>query len=168
MSISIFFDKKSCQGFVKDGSIVSDLKEKWFGVEVEGKLVLNVTEVSYLLLSNRARVAVGDKYFSNLKDFMEYTIECFKEYSWSNIVVYKDLRDRGRRVKVIDNNLFMMKDKHGDVKIVLVLEEKRPVTIEDISDYTMKSVRNNASLVLAIVSLQGEVTYYEVSRIEPM
>ncbi|MGC9011351.1 endonuclease [Thermogladius sp.] len=167
MSIVVRVDKGSCTGIVEDGN-VQELEERWFGERSGDVLVLNVIELSYLLLTGKAVADVEGKTVRSLEDLMKTAVECFKDYSWSNLVVYKDLRDRGRRVRIVDKNTFMMKDKHGDIRLVLVLEEKSRLGVKDILEFAEKSTRNNVSPIVAVVSLQGEVTYYEVHKIEPV
>ena len=166
MNALVKVDKGSCTGLVEDGS-AREFEEKWFGEKSGDKLFLNIIEISYLLLTGRIIVETDGRIISTLEDFMKSSLECFKEYSWSNLVVYKDLRDRGRKVRVLGKNVFMMKDKHGDIRLVLILEEKSPLGVKDIIEFAEKSMRNNITPIVAIVSLQGEITYYELARIEP-
>jgi tRNA-intron endonuclease len=166
MNALVKVDKGSCTGLVEDGD-AREFEEKWFGEKSGDKLFLNIIEISYLLLTGRIIVETDGRIISTLEDFMKSSLECFKEYSWSNLVVYKDLRDRGRKVRVLGKNVFMMKDKHGDIRLVLILEEKSPLGVKDIIEFAEKSMRNNITPIVAIVSLQGEITYYELARIEP-
>ncbi|MCI4461549.1 MAG: endonuclease [Thermogladius sp.] len=166
MNALVKVDKGSCTGLVEDGG-AREFEEKWFGEKSGDKLFLNIIEISYLLLTGRIIVETDGRIISTLEDFMKSSLECFKEYSWSNLVVYKDLRDRGRKVRVLGKNVFMMKDKHGDIRLVLILEEKSPLGVKDIIEFAEKSMRNNITPIVAIVSLQGEITYYELARIEP-
>jgi tRNA-intron endonuclease len=78
--------------------------------------------------------------------------------------VYKDLRDRGRRVRILEPMKFLVKDKSGHLRLVLILEEKNPVNINMLEQLVEEARRNNMLATLAIVSLQGELTYYEVTQ----
>ncbi|ABN70086.1 tRNA intron endonuclease, catalytic-like protein [Staphylothermus marinus F1] len=166
-SYIVWFDQSKCIGIVKDKKSINNLEKKWFG-RLEGEnLVLDIVELAYLLLHGRIRLVLEGLEITTYNEFLEKNYGCLKQFFWPKLVVYKDLRDRGRKVRVIDDKKFLVKDKHGDLKLVVILEEgsKRPADtiIKDIE--TAHS--NNLELIYAIVSLQGDLTYYEVSKIDP-
>ncbi|MEM1642995.1 MAG: endonuclease, partial [Desulfurococcaceae archaeon] len=90
----------------------------------------------------------------------------FSEMFWPRLIVYTDLRDRGRLLKPIGENAYLVKHKDNTLKLLLVMEEKMPVGIKDVMEQVEKAKKNNLSLIMAIVSLQGDLTYYEVSDVE--
>jgi hypothetical protein len=47
---------------------------------------------------------------------------------------------------------------------VFILEEKSPINIDILEKLVEEARRNNMLATLAIVSLQGELTYYEVTQ----
>jgi len=84
MNALVKVDRGSCTGLVEEGD-VREFEEKWFGEKSDNKLFLNIIEISYLLLTGRVIVETDGKIISTLEDFMKSSLECFKEYSWSNL-----------------------------------------------------------------------------------
>ena len=164
---TILFDNNTCKGYVTTPDLIKELDKKWFGRIEESKLVLDVVEVAYLILKNKVSITVDNKELQSFNDFINTCYNCLKGFFWPNLIVYKDLRDRGRRVRVISNNKFLIKDKHGNLRIVIVLEEGSFRKASSIYDDILTANNNGLELVYAIVSFQGDLTYYEVSRIEP-
>ena len=160
-SFTIIFDNNSCRGYV-EGDLSRELVERWFGKYEDNRLVLDLVEIAYLLLTERALVVTSNNKFDKLSDLVHAHGECFKSFFWPMLTVFKDLRERGRRVRVLEPLKFLVKDKSGRLRLVLILEEKSPVSIETIARFVEESRRNNLLATLAIVSLQGELTYYEV------
>ncbi len=164
---TIVFDNNTCKGYVTSLDLMRELDKKWFGRIEESKLVLDVVEVAYLILKNKITIKVNDKKIESFNEFINTCYNCLKGFFWPNLIVYKDLRDRGRRVRVISDNKFLIRDKHGNLRIVIVLEEGSSRKASSIYDDILTANNNGLELVYAIVSLQGDLTYYEVSRIEP-
>jgi len=162
-SYDIVFDASSCKGYVEGGA-VRELTERWFGKRENNKLYLDLVEIAYLLLSGRARVIESDRVISKLDDLVKAHSTCFKSFFWPMLSVFKDLRDRGRRIRIIEPLKFLVKDKSGHLRLVLILEEKNPVDISVLERFVEEARRNNMLATLAIVSLQGELTYYEVTQ----
>jgi len=162
---NVIFDPKECIGLVKDPNTIEALDKRWFGRKEDDKLILSIEELSYLLLKGAIKV-LDDGEISDLETLMSKHYECFKTMFWPKLVVYNDLRSRGRRVKILSDRVFIVKHKDGSLKMVVVLEEKRLVKAEDIYKYVKQARSNGLGLVLALVSLQGDLTYYEVIDIE--
>ncbi len=161
----IIFDTDTCKGLIKDNYY--DLSNKWFGRETKEGLELSIIETAYLLISERAKIVICDEEISGLEEFMEKAYNCLREFFWPSLLVYKDLRDRGRRIRVIQDGEFVIKDKHGALRMIKVLEEGHRITLDGIVSSIEKAVDNALSLVIAVVSLQGDITYYEVGRMDP-
>lgn len=162
-----WFDQSKCVGIVRDENSINDLNKKWFG-RIEGNaLILDIVELAYLLLKNRIKIIVGEQEITTYDEFLEKNYNCLKQFFWPKLAVYKDLRDRGRRVRVIDDRKFLVKDKHGNLKLVIVLEEGSNRSADTIIHDIETAHSNSLELIYAIVSLQGDLTYYEVSKIEP-
>ncbi|OYT41067.1 MAG: endonuclease [Desulfurococcales archaeon ex4484_58] len=166
MKYTVFFDKEKCRGYVASNEQANDLEKRWYGRREAGKLSLDIVELAYLLL--RKQLVIMDlKKIEDLNSFLNNYYFCLEEFFWPRLIVYKDLRDRGRRVKVLDQDKFIVKDKYGDLRLVVVLEEGSMRRITSISEHIDKAMDNNLKLVYAIVSLQGDLTYYEVTKIKP-
>ncbi|MCY0868741.1 MAG: endonuclease [Desulfurococcus sp.] len=162
----VVFDTATCRGVVVDQPSIEALVEKWFGRRSEEGLILDLVEVSYLILEGRAVVETRrGVVLESLGSLMEEAPSCFKDFFWPQLLVYKDLRDRGRRVQILGQGRFLVRDKHGSLRIVRVLEEKREVSIQELMKEVEDARSNSLSLVLAIVSLQGDVTYYEAGKV---
>ncbi|MET1160761.1 MAG: endonuclease [Thermoprotei archaeon] len=165
----VLFNKEECKGYVIDSKAIKLLEEKWYGARENNKLVLDIVEIAYLLLGDRAHVIdhkTGDP-INSFEDFVNHYYECLEEFFWPKLIVYKDLRDRGRRVRVLGEDKFLVRDKYGDLRLVVVLEEGSTRSVISISKNVESAMDNNLKLVYAIVSLQGDLTYYEVTRIDP-
>lgn len=167
LKYQIIFNKKKCAGYVEDDKIAFELENKWYGIRENNYLYLDIVEIAYLLLKNKASIIIGDVHISELEDFLKKNYECLKDFFWPKLIVYKDLRDRGRRVKVLGNDKFLVKDKHGNLRMIIILEEGNTRNVSDILKHLNSSMANNLKLVYAIVSLQGDLTYYELTRMEP-
>lgn len=164
-SLEINLDK--CTAKVADQSMASELTNRWFGVAREQVLELDMVELAYLLLKNRVEARLGDETIRDFNVFLTKIHKCLDKMFWPKLLVYQDLRDRGRRVKVLGEDRFLVKDKSGDLRIVVVLEEGGLKSVSSILDDLAKSIDLNLDVVYAIVSLQGDLTYYEVRKIEP-
>ncbi len=167
MKYLISFDKKICKGYVEDEKMASDLESRWYGIRENNYLYLDIVEVAYLLLNNRASIVMDNEFIIDLDTFLKKNYECLKDFFWPKLIVYKDLRDRGRRVKVLDDDKFLVKDKYGNLRMVVILEEGNMRDVSTILKHIDSSMDNNLKLVYAIVSLQGDLTYYELTKIEP-
>lgn len=163
----IEMDLNTCTAKVTDPAIVEEFDDKWFGRRENNTLVLNHVELAYLIIKRKVRVKIGGEEVNGLNEFITKADKCLDKFFWPTLLVYKDLRDRGRRVKVIGKDRFLVKDKHGDLKLVVVLEEGSLREVSSILNDVNTASDNNLGLVYAIVSLQGDLTYYEVSKIEP-
>jgi len=163
--ISVLFDKSACKGYVLGKAEVEELESRWYGRREGDKLILDIVEVAYLLLKGRVTVNVDDTEVSDLDSFLKSSYMCLKDFFWPKLIVYKDLRDRGRRVRVLGEDKFIVKDKYGDLRYVVILEEGRLREVADILKHIDSSMDNNLKLVYAIVSLQGDLTYYELTKV---
>jgi len=166
-SLTILFDKSTCRGIVAEEKYAKELEEKWFGRRENGVLTLDIVEVAYLLMKNRVIVESGGVHIGDLESFLRENYMCLKDFFWPKLIVYRDLRERGRRVRVLSDDKFIVKDKYGDLRYVVILEEGRLRNVSDILSHVEITTSNNLKLVYAIVSLQGDLTYYELTKINP-
>ncbi|MEM4718348.1 MAG: endonuclease [Desulfurococcaceae archaeon] len=156
------FDVEICNGYLTKSPIADELAERWYGRYHGDKLVLDLVEMAYLLSQGKLVVMIGDKDVASLEELMKMRSECFDRYFWPMLSVYKDLRDRGRRVRVLEPMKFLVKDKAGELRLVYVLEEKYSVEINSLRTIAEEARRNDLEATIAIVSLHGELTYYDL------
>lgn len=166
--LKILFDPRSCQGYVVDRNSIKVLEERWFGRRNGDKLILSLEEVAYLILRKEVVVQSNNHSISSFSELMKEYENCFGSMFWPRLIIYNDLRSRGRKIKILDERLYLVKHKDSSLKLVLVLEEKSLIGIKDLLYYIEQARKNNLDLALAIVSLQGDITYYTVSLIDLM
>ena len=160
------FDPEKCCTYIEDKRLVDSLEERWFGEKSGDKIILSLIETSYLLLKNALIVNDGEEDINELSKLMYKHYNCFKTMFWPQLAVYNDLRSRGRKTKVLGENLFIVKHKDGSFRLINVLEEKRLVKVNDFLNNIIQARKNGLIYVAAIVSLQGDLTYYVVSEID--
>ncbi|MEM2171056.1 MAG: endonuclease [Desulfurococcaceae archaeon] len=159
----IHFDSESCKGYLNRSPRADELAERWFGVYHNDRLVLNLVEVAYLLSTSKALVRLDDgSEVREVEELIKKRGSCFDKYFWPMLAVFKDLRERGRRTRVLDQCKFLVKDKTGDLRLIYVLEEKLNIDMQTLHNIVDEARRNNLKVTLAIVSLQGELTYYDI------
>lgn len=156
------FDEEACSGYLIRSSMVDELAEKWYGKYHGNKLLLSLVEIAYLLSQGKLLVKLGDKEIVTVEELVKERTNCFDKYFWPMLSVYKDLRDRGRRVRVLEPMKFLVKDKTGELRLVYVLEEKYSVDIDSLRKIAEDARRNDLEATIAIVSLHGELTYYDL------
>lgn len=165
--IPVKFDSNTCKGYIDEPSLADELANKWFGKYYQNKLVLDLVEVAYLLSTGKIVVDDGlGRRIHDLNTLVSEHASCFEKFFWPMLTVLKDLRERGRKVRVIEPMKFLVKDKSGELRLIYILEEKSPIQVNYITEIISKALRNNLKATLAIVSLHGELTYYELSQAE--
>lgn len=166
--VLIEFDPSSCRGYVRESPYVEDLSNRWYGKKFQEGLILDLVEIAYLLSNGKLAVkdpSSGDV-VRDMNELVSRFSACFEKFFWPMLTVFKDLRDRGRRVRVVEPMKFLVKDKNGDLRLIYVLEERSPVSIDKILETIIEARRNNLKATIAVVSLYGELTYYEISQVE--
>lgn len=166
--LAISFDPNSCTGLVNERQYVDELSSRWYGRLHGSALVLDLVEVAYLLSSGRARVLdlMSGKEIEDLNELVSKYSKCFEEFFWPMLTVFKDLRDRGRKIRIVEPMKFLVKDKSGELRLVYILEERSPISVDRVLEVVDEARRNNLKATIAVVSLQGELTYYEVSQVD--
>ena len=162
----LVFDPEKCVCIASDKYCVESLDKRWFGRREGDKLVLSLVETAYLLFKKQVVVEHNGVVYSDLDGLLSRYHSCFKTMFWPYLTVYNDLRSRGRRTRDLGNGRFLVKHKDGSLRLLAVLEEKRLVKASEIVELLETARRNNLVLVLAIVSLQGDLTYYEAIKID--
>ncbi len=116
-------------------------------------------QVAYLLHTSNAIVLDENDREMSLHEF----VSRFSNPSfWITFSTYVDLRKRGRRVEpgLLDNELVI-----EDRKLkIYVFEECVPIHIEKLMQLVDTSIRQGYKVVIAVVDMHGDVTYYEVDK----
>ncbi|MEM4488099.1 MAG: endonuclease [Desulfurococcaceae archaeon] len=167
--VVIKLDESTCRGYVDDPSHISELAERWFGKLHFKRLVLDLVEVAYIVSQLQGKAVVLDsqgRAIKSIEGLVEVYGKCFESLFWPMLSVLKDLRERGRRVRVLEPMKFLVKDKEGELRLIYILEEKSIINIDSLTNIVEEARRNNLKASLAIVSLQGELTYYDLNQAE--
>lgn len=162
----IEFSHVECVGICSDRVLTEALDKRWFGRRDGDKLMLSIEELAYLLLKKQICVRINNKIYEDLSKLMNDYYSCFQKMFWPRLLVYNDLRSRGRRVRVIDDGKFLVKDKDNTLKLIVVFEEKQLISASYLLDLVKQAQRNGLTFIAAIVSLQGDLTYYELNVID--
>ncbi|RLG83421.1 MAG: endonuclease [Thermoprotei archaeon] len=162
----IEFDPNKCVGICKDKVLTDALDRRWFGRRDNDKLILSTEELAYLLLKNQVCIRINNNIYDDLSKLMNDYYSCFQKMFWPRLLVYNDLRSRGRRVRVLEDGKFLVKHKDNTLRLLVVLEEKQLVSASHLLDLVRQAQRNGLIFIAAIVSLQGDLTYYELNVVD--
>ncbi|MCX8185775.1 MAG: hypothetical protein RMH77_07015 [Sulfolobales archaeon] len=150
---------------VRDGKFVvtdnlDEVKELNLGNYVRsfGGVVLDVSEVAYIMYRNLGKLVVDDKELTLDELFTYYSRS---QNDWIKFVVLCDLRDRGRKAKAgfSDNSLIFERDGKY---MVYVTEENSPITPNDLVNWLSSAISKEYEPLIAVVDAHGDVTYYEL------
>lgn len=151
----------------KDGKNV--LRKYGFGEEVENEIFLTPEEVVFFAAISALSISGESKDVSN-------AIEAISSFSdsniWARFAVYWRLREHGYIVKkgFGDGIDFRVYDAFPDWSskgakyLVSVIREGLPTSFKELAKMTDVAKNMKKELVLALVSSQGEITFYKVSR----
>lgn len=142
-----------------------------FGIVVAGNnLYLSLLEGIFLIDEGKIRV------FQNKRelDFKELVQKAIYEIPHFEIkyLIFKDLRKRGLFVKQSEGKSlfdFSLSKKFCDIEklcLVCAFSERDTIPIEDVVNFAIFSERKDAFLWFAIVDEEGDLTYYEVSKLD--
>ncbi|MEM1645941.1 MAG: hypothetical protein QXL96_08780 [Ignisphaera sp.] len=83
---------------------------------------------------------------------------------FSAFIVLHDLVKRGKKVSVGENNreLLLTDEKTK----VYVLDEDSYISAEDLYIIVDKAIKQEYRLIIAVVDINGEITYYEVNKMD--
>ncbi|MEM1541340.1 MAG: hypothetical protein QW101_02275 [Ignisphaera sp.] len=134
----------------------SDLKER-FGLSEEKEVPLPI--LLYLVYTGVAEI-VNEK--GERIGFRDLVKSLKNANTFSMFIVLYDLVKRGRKVGVgeIHNELVIIDEK---IKIY-VLDEDSYIVAEELYKIVDRAIKQGYRLVVAVVDINGEVTYYEVNK----
>ncbi len=153
--------KKSIQEYINKG----------FGYwEADSEtLELHLIEALYLLEKNKINLYKGEKQLER-SDLLNELKE--NENDFLRYLVYKDLRDRGRIVKIgpLDFlRLFVGQYKPEDSVsryFIFALSEEKPMLFQTLTKLINESSKLRKELLLAIVNDEGIISYYVTRKID--
>ncbi|MEM0027720.1 MAG: hypothetical protein QXT53_03765 [Ignisphaera sp.] len=152
--------KKIVLKILGNGEIViasGDLKTEKFMLSEKG--FVDPALAFYLVYSGTADVV--DE--SNTKiDFEEFVEKIQSRLKGSVFLVLMDLLKRGKKVLPghSENELVIVDEKVN----VLVLDEDAIVRVDDLYNGVDRAIKQGYKLIIAVVDMYGDVTYYEVSK----
>ncbi|EWG07256.1 MAG: tRNA-splicing endonuclease subunit beta [Candidatus Aramenus sulfurataquae] len=84
---------------------------------------------------------------------------------WDKIVVYLDLRSRGKN-PVISGNFIWLKDKgsNGYRAVIYVLTENQPINVTDLERILAMAKSLHVEVYISIVDKYGDITYYSIDE----
>ncbi len=135
------------------------------------RVVLHPVEVLYLIETGKAEAIYKGSKIS-VEDYIALISknEKIANKFLSLYAVYYDLRNRGHRALPeyrIENTLMIFKKDKARIE-VLVLEEGVKISLRSFLDWLEGVRKMDLQAWVAIVDRNGSITYYEVSRIEPI
>lgn len=135
-----------------------DVAEK-FGL-AEGKEVPNPV-LLHLVYTDKAEVydSKGNKLdFEDLIKLIE-DLETF-----STFIVLHDLAKKGKKISIgVNIKELLLPD--DNIKIY-ILDEDSYISAEDLYKLVDKTIKQDYKLVIAVVDVNGEITYYEVNKMD--
>ncbi len=151
------------------GGYVRKLYNEGFGILRKDTLELEDVEVAYLTYRGTVKPVFKGEKVSLEKLFQ--ILELNNPELPLMFTVYQDLRMRGRVVKPgYRKNVLLLYTKGAksvaDKAVYVVGEETSEFTIEELIKWITEALKLNKEPIVAIVDKHGDVTYYEVKKVE--
>jgi len=86
---------------------------------------------------------------------------------WDKIVVYIDLKNKGKRISLSKSQDFIFIEKKNSNEhrsLVYVLTENQPILVSDLEKIIKLSKSLRVDVYLSIVDKYGDITYYNVDE----
>ncbi|HIH40356.1 MAG TPA: tRNA-intron lyase [Halobacteria archaeon] len=136
----------------------------------EKTIPLSPVEVLFLMEKERLEVFSADGNRISEKNFLITSSKFDKKFE-TKFIVYKDLRERGYRVKtgVMDLRLYPRGKKPGESEsthYVIVISERDSLSIRSIDEQTKLAKNLRKKLIMGVVDEDGEVTYYNIKEMD--
>ena len=146
------------------------------------RLELELVEAAFLLEKGKLKVFLKDKKkkFVEFKEMVETATQSVNQFH-PQFMVYRDLRERGYLVKtgfkfgahfrVYERGVKLIrgpKAPHEHTKFVVhAVPEESAFSLPEMSRAVRLAHNIRATFVWAVVDKEGDVTYYEITRITP-
>jgi tRNA-intron endonuclease len=159
------------QVIVRDGNIAKIHEKSHYGNMTEEGLQLSIIEALYLMEKGKLDVNIDSEDVT-----IEKLIKIIREQgSYTNYIVYRDLRNRGYIVKTgfkygSEFRLYERGKSPGDGHsdyLVKVANENSQFMMSDLSSYVRVAHGVNKKLLFAVVDDENDITYYNVEWTRP-
>ena len=121
---------------------------------------VSIIELLWLAHSKGKKIVYNGKILS-IEDLLKITKN---DFAWIVFTVYSDLKNRGKKVEVIGDNLLLLRRDSKHIE-VYVLEENNLIMLNRLIELIELSHRRGREVVFALVDKHGDVTYYSSSPI---
>ena len=128
--------------------------------QLEERNYLTIVEALWLVYSKNKKLVYNNRILK-VEDLLKIARN---DFVWIVFTVYNDLRNRGKKVEVLGDNLLLMRTDAKDID-VYVLEENNLVSLNRLIELIEISHRRGREVVFALVDKHGDVTYYSTSPI---
>jgi len=160
---------------IKDNILVENQKDigrlyskSNFGKPTSGnKLKLDIIEGVFLLGEGKIKIFQNKKEI-NFQKIVEIAAKKITNFE-IKYLVYKDLRNRGYAIKIYDkkeNIAFNINQKTEGPFFVSVFSERDFLNLKETNEVIQYASKNGNILWFAILDEEGDITYYEVSKID--
>jgi tRNA-intron endonuclease len=156
---------------IREGNIAKIHEKSYYGNMTEDGLQLSIIEALYLMEKGKLEVKLdsGNLSVENLFKIIR------KQGSFTNYIVYRDLRNRGYIVKTgfkygSEFRLYERGKSPGDGHsnyLVKVANENSEFMMSDLSSYVRVAHGVNKKLLFAVVDDENDITYYNVEWTRP-
>jgi tRNA-intron endonuclease len=156
---------------IREGNIAKIHEKSYYGNMTEDGLQLSIIEALYLMEKGKLEVKLdsGNLSIENLFKIIR------KQGSFTNYIVYRDLRNRGYIVKTgfkygSEFRLYERGKSPGDGHsnyLVKVANENSEFMMSDMSSYVRVAHGVNKKLLFAVVDDENDITYYNVEWTRP-
>ena len=125
-------------------------------------LYLDPLEAVFLLEKKKIKIVSEDKYIA-FKEFFQKISE--EKHSFeTQYLIYRDLRNRGYPISIIDQHTFSLNKKY----LIFTFSEDDVITVSKLEKLCKQAIGEKASILIGVVDEEGDITYYELSTIEPI
>ncbi len=142
-----------------------------YGEDNDNRLILDIVEALHLCDMGKISIFDQNNHLINNEELVKIGRKT-KQF-WVKYLIYKDLRQRGYPVKIIDKNpviinLYQRGEKPINSKpevSIMATEASKEVELDQLDEAIKISRELETKLVIGIVDELGEVTYYSVIEV---
>lgn len=125
-------------------------------------LYLDPLEAVFLLEKKKIKIVSENKEIT-FKEFFQKISE--EKHSFeTQYLIYRDLRNRGYPISIIDQHTFSLNKKY----LIFTFSEDDIITVSKLEKLCRQTIEEKTSILIGVVDEEGDITYYEISTIEPI